>query len=633
MAIALVLAGQGMTFGLAANLSPPTGVAYWWLHGGLLASALVVFALLGGPLLRECFAALRAGRITVDLLFMLSLTGALAASLVSTLRGIGPIFYELVAVLLAIYTIGKLLGAQSRARVTASIEAIRTDFDSCLVIRGETTDLRRAAEVAAGERILVRAGDHIAIDGRIISGEGLLATTPLTGEPEPRLFRPGESVLAGMQSVDGVFVVEVVTPAGSRKLDDLLRQIEQARLRPSQLQSMADRVASRFVPVVAFVALGTFVGWWMWGAGLVSAVHHGLAVLVVACPCALGLATPLGIWAGLARLGRLGLVARSGDFLDGLAGVNIALFDKTGTLCEQDLAVVDCQELPSSPLKGETLRAAVATAEAGANHPVAAALRAAFEDGRGVFFELLESRIVPGRGVRASIRHGATGAVLRVAAGSLRWMKETGVLPPGESGAEALRESSREIFVAIDDVAACRIELAEQPRPGMAEVFASLRALGLEVEILTGDAGFSAARWPEVARQTGLTPAEKAAWVRRRRDEEKTVLFVGDGLNDGPALAAADVALAIREGADLARSSALGVIAGSSLAGLPDAVRIARRVRGAITSNLRFAAVYNTIGMTIAAAGWLHPVLAAVLMAASSALVSFRVIRHANAEI
>lgn len=632
VAMALVLAGQGMTFGLAANIAPPSGATYWWLHGGLLASALIVFALLGQPLLRECISAFRAGRITVDMLFLLSLAGALAASLVSTVRGTGPIFYELVAVLLSIYTVGKLLGARSRARVTAAVNAIRTDFDSCLVMRGAATEVRRAVEVQLGDHVLVRAGDRVAVDGRILSGEGLVATTPLTGEPEPRLLQPGEPIFAGMQSIDGAFTVEVGTEAGARSLDELLRKIEEARLRPSRLQATADRVASRFVPLVAAVAVATLVGWWFFGAGWAVAVENSLAVLVVACPCALGLATPLGIWAGLARLGRVGLIARSGDFLDGLAAADAALFDKTGTLCEQDLTVVNCRVLTSCPLDREKLQATLAVVEAGTDHPVAAALRAAFAHGTNNFYELIDSRVVPGRGIRASVRCRATRIVYRMTAGSARLMEEAGVAFPHDSTTDVPRIVSRNILVAIDDTAAAQIVLDEKPRGQVAKVFAELRELGLSVEILTGDAGFSANRWPDVPRQVGLTPAEKADWVQRRKDEGKTVLFVGDGLNDGPALAEADVALAIREGADLARSNALGVIAGSSLGVLPEAVRIARRVRRAITTNLRFAAIYNTVGMTVAAAGWLHPVLAAVLMAASSALVSFRVVHHANAE-
>lgn len=624
VAVALVLAGQGMAFGLAANMTPPEGNAYYLLHGGLFLSSVAVFVLLGGPLVRETIRALRGGRITVDLLFLITLSGAFVVSVFSTIQREGPVFYELVAVLLAIYTVGKLLGARSRARALQAVEGLRTRYDHC-VLRSSDGSSRKvsAAEVQPGDKVLVAIGEPAAIDGIIRSGMGLVLTTPLTGEPDPVVCGPGDRLLAGMQSIDGSFVVEVENAVGSRRIDAMLTEIESARLKPSRLQTRADRLASRFVPLVVAVSIGTFL-FWMFRAGLSAAIVNSLAVLVVACPCALGLATPLGVWAGLARIGQLGVVARTGDFLESLAGADVVFFDKTGTLCEPELKVARMTVLETSPMPLEKLRAALSVAEAGIDHPVAAALRQ--EKDGGSVFELVEARTVPGRGIRAVLRESAGGNNHELLAGSEQLIIDAGINRPPDSDANP-RSGLRRIVVAIDGQAAAEVLLDENPRERAGEWFHELAKLGFSVEILTGDAAFSSDVWPDVPRQTGLRPEDKASIIRERQAAGSRVVFVGDGLNDGPALATADASVALRQGSDLARSNAMAVVAGERLGTLSQAVKFSRETIHAIESNLRFAAAYNTIGMGIAAAGWLHPILAALLMAGSSFFVSARVLR------
>jgi cation transport ATPase len=285
VAAALVLAGQGMAFGLAVNMTPPDSIVAWWvLHGALAASALAVFALLGGPLVRESVATIRAGRITVDLLFLVTLAGAFGVSAFSTARRSGPVFYELVAILLSIYTVGKLLGARSRSRALQAVEHLRSEYDACTVIDADGQPRRvPSRQVAPGDEVLVGAGEAVGVDGVVTAGEGLVETTPLTGEPAPRLAGPGDALMAGMMSVDGVFTIRATAGGGRRWLDGMLRAIEHAGLRTSRLQAAADRIAARFVPVVIAAAIGTF-GFWLWREGIVAAVNNGLAVLVVDCP-------------------------------------------------------------------------------------------------------------------------------------------------------------------------------------------------------------------------------------------------------------------------------------------------------------------------------------------------------------
>lgn len=623
VAIALVIAGQSMSFTLATNLSPPEGLAYWLLQAGLCASALLVLALLGGPLVRECWVSVRARRMTVDMLFLVTLAGTFAVSVFGSLQRRPTVYYELVAILLAIYTVGKLLGARSRARALASVEAWRAEHDTCLVLDSSGRETPTpASAVQPGQRVRIPAGAAIPVDGRIAEGRGWVLTTPLTGELEPATLGPGDAVFAGMRSVDGVFVVEVSAAGGQRRLDRMLGEVATAQLTPSRIQRQADRLAARFVPLVIATSAGTFAAWLALDS-LDAAIVNSLAVTVVACPCALGLATPLGIWSGLVRLSRLGLVARTGDFIETLARATTALFDKTGTLCEPDLAVGAFRLEAGSPLGERELRVALAAAERGVPHPVAGALRrlGAEEDGSG--WRQVETQIVPAMGIRARVaRPGVEAADHLLLAGEPGWIaSETGT---AVSAAGAAR---RVIAVAVDGRLAARIELQETPRERAGATFARLRELGVASAILTGDRSFPESVWPDVPRTTGMSPEDKAHDVRARKARGDSVLFVGDGINDAPALAAADGAIAIRQGADLARSSAMAVLAGDSLASLPEAILVARGVHRAIHSNLVLAAVYNATGMAIAAAGWLHPVLAALLMALSSVVVSTRVVR------
>jgi len=625
VAVALVVAGQTMSFSLATNLSPPDGAAYVWLHAGLLVSALLVLALLGGPLVRECWASLRRRRVTVDLLFFVTLTGALAVSIYGSVQRLPCVYYELVAVLLAIYTVGKMLGARSRARALKAVEQMRQEHGVCRVVEASGREIRRSAgEVVAGMRVRVSPGEAVPVDGCIVEGRGWLETTPLTGELEPRVFGPGDEIWAGMRSLDGVLLIEVHAAAGARRLDRLLEGVAGAQVKPSRIQSKADRLAARFVPLVVLIGVSTFVGWYL-ASGLQAAVINSLAVAVVACPCALGLATPLGLWSGLVRLGRLGIVAGSGDFLENLATATTVIFDKTGTLFEPELGVRRLAMETGSPVEERELRGLLGAAEAGIDHPVAAALRRLGPDGVGEEWRQREVRVIPACGLEATVVNVRSGRVHGVWAGELAWIATRGGAAQG--GAWEGDGGGRRIAVAIDRRLVAVVELEETPRVQTGRTFERMEELGLRLAILTGDRAFSDHVWPQVARKAGLTPEEKVSEVRRRQREGERVVFVGDGQNDAAALAVANASVALSHGAELARSSSMAVMSGESLDSLPEAIEVAREVNRAIRSNLWLAATYNLVGIAVAAAGWLHPVGAALLMAGSSIVVSARVVR------
>lgn len=600
--VAAVVAGQSMMFGLAVNLTPPEGAAYWIIHGVLLGAALAVCVLLLPPMVGEAWRAARAHTISVEMLFLITLVGALAASLTATLTRTGAVYYEVVAILLAVYSAGKTLGARSRAKALRAVDDTRERFDRATRPDGTACAV---AKLVVGDVVQVVPGGAIGVDGTVRTGHSFVQETAMTGEWRPRLCGPGDSVWAGTHAIDGDLEIEVRVPSGQRRLDAVLATVAAARLAPSALQRQADRLAAAFLPLVVLVATGTF-GFWCWRAGWVTGLFNSMAVLLVACPCALGLATPLAVWQGLARLASLGLVARTGDVLDVLARADFVCFDKTGTLTEERIAVTSWRIEREFAAEVEWLRGAVAAVERGLDHPVARALAA---EANGAAAEATERRVVPGCGVEAVV----AGRAVQV--GSARWLGLN-----SESG-------DGRIEVVVAGRHAASVAYAEAWREGVAEALAELRDLGVAGEVLSGDASWTAPELHGAPVLAGLSPAEKTARVETLRRAGRVVVFVGDGINDAGAMGAADGAIAMHGGTALAQAAAPAVFLGDDLRFLPAAIRQARGVRAGVAGNLRFAAAYNVLGMAFAATGLLHPVGAALLMLGSSAFVAVRALR------
>lgn len=624
----LAVAAQAMVFSLAVNITPAEGAAYWVVHGGLIASAAAVLVFLGRDLVGEAWAALRARRVSIDLLFLTTLLGALGGSLTSTFTGQGSIYYEVVAVLVVVHTLGKMAGARSRTAALRAADAVAEKYDRCVVLAdGGQEETRPVATLRGGERVVVAPGGSICVDGVIAEGRSYVEEAALTGEWRPVARGPGERVWAGTHAVDGRLVI--TADAGERRLDGVLRAVAEARLAPSRLQAQADRLMAWWLPVVTGVATVTFFGWWL-GAGVewTRALFNAMAVLLVACPCAMGLATPVAVWGGLARLARLGIVARSGDFLDALARVDTVCFDKTGTLSEERLTVLGWEVAPVWRGREAELKALVAAVERGVAHPVARALAESAGEADVETRDRLarvssEVRVVAGAGVEAHV-HG--WGDVRVGERAFCGGTET----------EATADAGKLVWVAVDGAAAAQVRLGETWREGIEETVAGLRALGVEPEVLTGDPvaakiGKCNAAGYTLPVRAGLTPTDKLTRVQELIGQGKRVLFAGDGVNDAAAMGAASASLALRGGSELARAAAMAVCAGDDLRRLPEAVRVARRVRAGVHGNLRFAATYNGIGMALAAAGLLHPVAAALLMVGSSVWVGVRAVRSAEA--
>ena len=626
LAFAALIASQTMTYSLGVNDSPPQGLEKIILHSVLAGSALLVFLLLGLPLVAESVTQLRAGKMGIEQMFLIGIVGAYAASLHSSLTGQGAVYYEVVAILLTIYTLGTLVGENRRRAALESAQSLRRQYDLCFRLdeEGKPSECA-AAEIETGDRIVVYADGGIPVDGRIAEGTAFVQETALTGEPFPVVREAGDLVLAGSRVVDERLVIEALSPGKTRKLDLLLARVEEARRMPSSIQKEADRIIAWFMPLVLLISLLTVAGWTL-AQGWVVGLFNGLAVLVVACPCAMGMATPIGIMSALNALAKRGLVARSGDLIEGLARVDTVVFDKTGTLSEEALQLVEFEAEPG--FDREKLRSWMGALQAGSSHPIARAFRDwASTVGSSVVAN--EVQVLPGAGIRGRITEEDRTWLVAVGNRSILG-QETGTATECLKKLRAKGPSLLEIYVTVNGQAAAVALLREHLRAGSREAMDQFRTLGLHVEIMSGDRPerLEALGFPEA--EAGLLPEDKARRVAEMEKSGRRVLFVGDGINDAAAMARASVSIALGSGADLTREVASGQFFGADLNVLAWARRQSMRVMRGIRLNLYFAGFYNFIGIALAVTGVLHPVSAAVLMLVSSATVTWRALQFGN---
>lgn len=619
------LAGQSMLFGLAANLGQPEGLARGVIHIGLAASSILVLWLLGIPMIREACSCARDRRWTMEWLFLVGIAGALGASIYSSLTGRGAVYYETVAVLVTVYSAGKALTASARRRAVAETARFADCFGVARRICADGSE--ESVDVTAirvGDRVRVAPGAAIPIDGRILCGVGYVRDTLLTGELMPVVRRVGDPVFAGGISEDGELELEASVSGVERRLDGLLREVSRARegLSETRAQQVADGISRWFLPGVIAVAVATY---WTWnGRGDPGAAwYHALSVLLVACPCALGLATPLALWNGLSVLAARGVVLHSAAALERLAEVRSVWFDKTGTLSRPDPVLVDFVSGGPWPDR-ETLLGWMAEIEARSGHPLARAFAGVVRSGTEEFRELT---LVPGSGVDAVLQP-AGGIPVRVRIGRLDWVRPEGSSPVW---AEELRAGVDDLRVAVSvNGAWCGLAaVRESFRDGWREVVMGLNRMDCHVGVLSGDVPSRMAMLAieGVEIRGSLTPLEKVDFIRHSQKTRGRTLFVGDGVNDAPAMGAADVGLAMGSGSSLTQSLADGLLASSDPMGLVEVLAMARGVRRRVIGSLWFAGVYNSIGMGLAAAGVLHPVAATLLMVGSSSIVAWRAVR------
>ncbi|WP_090564050.1 heavy metal translocating P-type ATPase [Belnapia rosea] len=618
---------------LAALLSAPfflgmIGMAFGrdWMPGGWvqLALAAPVQFWLGARFYRAGWAALRAGTGNMDLLVALGTSAAFGLSLWGLLRGWHHLYFEASAVVILFILLGKYLEARARRATGAAIEALlalRPQVARRLAADGREEEVPAAA-LAVGDRVVVRPGERIPADGVVREGEAGVDESALTGESRAVERGPGGKVATGTVALDGRLVVEVRAVGAETVLARTAALVAAAQASRAPVQRLVDRVSAVFVPVVIGIAALTLVGWLLAGAGAEAAVLRAVAVLVIACPCALGLATPAAIMAGTGAAARAGILIRDAEAIERAGAIDLVAFDKTGTLTEGRPRLAAVRTAPGVT-EAEALRLAAAL-QAGSEHPLA---RAVLERAGGAVPPVAEFRALPGRGVSGMVE----GRTLLL--GSPRLL--------AESGADAAGLAAAETFTP-----AWLIEAGPQPRvlallgfedaerPGAAPAIAELSRLGVRAAMLSGDspavAGAMAARLGIAEVAAGLLPADKAERVAAWRATGQRVAMVGDGVNDAPALAAADLGIAMGSGTDIAIQAAGITLLRSDPALVPAALQVTRRTLRTIRQNLGWAFGYNLIGLPLAAFGLLSPMLAGAAMAFSSVSVLANALRLAR---
>ena len=589
------LVGQmlfGLMVPLAVQAALATPVQFW----------------VGRRFYRGAWGALKAGTGTMDVLVAMGTSAAYGLSMASLIWPMDS-YFESGAVVITLVLLGRVLEARARhsaADAVTALMALRPDI-AHVERAGVIVDVPSAL-VAVGDVVIARPGDRFPVDGTVISGDSQADESLVTGESMPVPKGPGDRILTGSTNGDGMLRIQTQAVGGQSTLGRMVALVREAQNSKAPVQKLVDRVSAVFVPVVLLIAVSTAVGWWMMGqgqAGIVAAI----AVLVVACPCALGLATPAAIMVGVGLAARAGILVKGVGAFESASRATMVVFDKTGTLTEGKPSVEAFTVLAGQD--GNRVLTLAASAQSGSEHPLGKAMVAEAERLGLALVPVERFTAVPGQGVEAQ----AAGETVLIGNESL--LRDRGiVIPEGESSG---------IWICLNGRPAATVTLRDRIRPDAAQAVADLRALGVDVALLTGDR-LSVAQ--AVGRALGIEtiradarPQDKAAYVAELGRRGQRPIMVGDGINDAPALKTAALGIAMGGGTDVALEVADMALLRPDPRLVPLAVRVSRRVVGKIRQNLFLAFLYNVLAIPFAVTGHMNPVIAGAAMALSSVSV------------
>ncbi|NYE58936.1 Cu+-exporting ATPase [Duganella sp. 1224] len=608
---------------------------HWMLDGRLqwLLATPVQFWL-GARFYRAGWLAAKARSGNMDLLVALGTSAAYGLSVYQLLMaGAMPhLYFEASAVVITLVLLGKWLEARAKRQTAQAIRALQTLRPESARVRrgGEDVDVA-IHEVKVGDIIVARPGERIAADGVVTEGASHVDEALITGESLPVARHAGERVTGGAINGEGLLLVRVTAVGAESTLSRIIRLVEDAQAAKAPVQHLVDRVSAIFVPVVLVLALLTFAGWWMAGGDVERAIINAVAVLVIACPCALGLATPAAIMAGTGVAARYGILIKDAEALELAHRITTVAFDKTGTLTEGQPSLAAL--VPAPGVADARLLQLAAAVQRGSEHALARAVQqaaAVAADGIAAPSSpaagpLLASDIsaLPGRGVSATVNG------MRLLLGSTRLMQEQGIALQALSQRAAALEQSGHTISWLADAGNSQLlgllAFGDRLKPQAQAAIAALHAMGIHTVLLTGDNQGSA---NAVGQQLGvrrivanMLPADKAGTIAALKQDGGTIAMVGDGINDAPALAAADVGIAMSSGTDVAMHAAGVTLMRGDPALVAAAISISRRTYGKIRQNLFWAFIYNLIGIPLAAFGLLNPIVAGGAMALSSVSV------------
>ena len=567
---------------------------------------------------------LRGGSGSMDVLVALGTSAAFALSTVEMAvawpQHTATLYFEAAAVVITLVMLGRLLEHRARRRTTAAIEALAAlRPETAQVLRDGVEQQVASDALAVGDIVVVRPGERIAVDGLVQDGSGSVDESLLTGESLPVAKAPGDRVTGGAINGEARLLVRATGVGTETVLARMVRLVEDAQATKPPIQRLADRVSAVFVPVVVAIAALTFLGWWLWGSDPATAIIHAVAVLVIACPCAMGLATPTAIMVGTGVAARRGILIRDAVALERAHAVTVVVFDKTGTLTEGHPRLLALHPAPGVT-ENDALRLAAAL-QAGSEHPLARAVVAAAHEVSVPAAEGL--RALPGRGIEGVVEGR------RLVLGSRRLLDETGAAPGDLASADAaLAAEGRSVawLATVDGQTLALLGFGDAVKPHAAAAVARLRAMGVRTVLISGDNEAAVRTAATVLGidevQAEVLPADKAARVAELREGGRHVVaMVGDGVNDAPALAAADVGFAMGTGTDVAMQAAgVTLMRGEPLL-VAEAIDLSRRTWAKLRQGLFWAFAYNVLGIPVAAAGLLDPMLAGAAMALSSVSV------------
>jgi Cu+-exporting ATPase len=599
-----------------------------WLHNQYfqLIIATPIQFLIGARFYQQSYYALRSGSANMDVLIAMGTSAAYFFSLYNVFFeevGLGmmkSLYFETSAIIITLVLLGKYFEAVAKGKTSEAIRKLAAlQAKTARVVReGVEVDIP-IEEVEIGDIVIVRPGEKVPVDGRIVEGHSSLDESMLTGESIPVDKQIGDMVFGATINKFGTFKLEATRIGKETALAQIIKMVEDAQGSKAPIQKIADQVAGVFVPTVLAIAAVTFVIWYLLGQGINQALLSAVAVLVIACPCALGLATPTAIMVGTGKGAENGILIKGGEHLEAAYKLNAVVVDKTGTITKGIPELTDVLSL--GDLEPDDILQLASIAEKRSEHPLGVAIAARAIEVFGQLSEPDSFEAIPGRGVQAVV-DGKT-----VYVGTRRLMREKGIDIEGlESRITELEDQGKTaMLMAVEDKLAGILAVADTVKESSPEAIADLQNMGIEVYMITGDNHRTA---DAIARQVGIRhvlaevlPENKAEQVNQLQAEGKIVAMVGDGINDAPALATAHIGMAMGTGTDIAMEAADITLMRGDLRTIPAAIRLSRQTMRKIKQNLFWAFIYNIIGIPIAALGMLNPVIAGAAMAFSSVSV------------
>ena len=623
-----VMAGRFFSVGILAN---------HWVELALITPVMLYS---GWPIHRTGWLSLIHRSAEMNTLITIGTSAAFGYSLLVTLApnllpaGLRDVYFEAAGVIITLILLGRLFEARAKAGTGEAIrKLIGLQARTARMVRDSVEVDIPVEEVMVGDIIAVRPGEKVPVDGEVVDGQSSVDESMVSGEPIPVTKRPGDTVIGATINQTGAFRFRATKVGRDTMLAQIIKLVQQAQGSKAPIQRLADTVSSYFVPAVMLIATWTFVAWFVFGPqpALTSALVSSMAVLIIACPCALGLATPLSVMVGTGKGAEQGILVRSAEALETAQRLDTIVLDKTGTITRGKPALTDV--IPNEGLTADELLRLAASAERSSEHPLAAAVVAGARERELVLVEPIGFDSITGKGIRAEV------AGRSVLIGNPALLQDAGVETKTltEASERLAGDGKTPLLVAIDGRAAGVLAVADTLKDESAAAVATLRGLGLQVAMMTGDNRRTAGA---IARQVGVErvlaevlPDRKAAEVRRLQAEGRRVGMVGDGINDAPALAQADVGMAIGTGTDVAIESSDITLISGALTGVVTAIRLSRATMRNIRQNLFFAFAYNVVGIPIAA-GALYPFiglrLSPMIAAGAMALSSLSVVSNAN---